>query len=117
MQLKNIKTRVTKQKLTKCSMCRTYNDIAFRFAMLLENDTSVSEFSCNIELTGLNVGDGRNYTSDFLITYMDGRMAVRECINRDAILRAKNIKLLDASKEYWEKRGITDWGLVINKEA
>ena len=115
MNIKNIKTRVTKQCLTKCDKCRTYSDIALRYALFLESDDSVESFKCNVLLTGLK-GFDKEYTSDFLITFRDGSLAVRECVQRDYISKPKNVKLLDASKEFWACRGVDNWGLVTNKE-
>lgn len=118
MQLKKIKTRVTKRKLTKCGVCRTYSDIAYRFATLLEEDCRVKEFACNVELNGVLIGkEPKAYTTDFYITYCDGSIAVRECVQRDMICKPRNIKLLETSKDYWEKNGVTDWGIVTNKEG
>lgn len=115
MNIKNIKTRVTKQCLSKCEKCRTYTDIALKYALILEEDERVESFQCNVLLTGLK-GFDKEYTSDFLITFKDGSMAVRECIQREHISKPKNIKLLDSSKEFWSLRGIEDWGLVVNKD-
>ena len=117
MQLKNIKTRVTKMKLSKCGVCRVYSDIAYRYALELEENEAVDSFVCNVELEGVFIGsEPKAYTTDFYITYFDGTEGVRECIARDKIRKPKNIKLLDASKEYWEAKGIKNWGIVINKE-
>lgn len=41
---------------------------------------------------------------------------VRECVERKYLMKPLTVKLLDASREYWERRGVTDWGLVINEE-
>lgn len=117
MQLKNIKTRVTKMKLSKCGVCRVYNDIAYRYALSLEGNEAVESFECNVELEGLFIGkEPKAYTTDFYITYTDGTFGVRECVERDRICKPKNIKLLDASKEFWAAKGIKNWGIVINKE-
>ena len=56
------------------------------------------------------------YTTDFIITKIDGDIAIRECVRREHITRPLQIKMLDASFEYWTKRGINDWGIVIDKE-
>ena len=117
MQIKNIKTRVTKMKLSKCGVCRVYSDIAYRYALALEENEEVKSFVCNVELAGVFIGkEPKAYTSDFYITYTDGTVGVRECITRDKICKPKNIKLLDASKEFWETKGVDNWGIVINKE-
>ena len=41
---------------------------------------------------------------------------VRECLYRNRLTKPMNAKLLNASREYWTKRGVADWGLVINAE-
>lgn len=117
MQIKNIKTRVTKMKLSKCGVCRVYSDIAYRYALALEENEAVENFSCNVELEGVLIGkEPKAYTTDFYITYTDGTVGVRECVSRDKICKPKNIRLLDASKEFWETKGVYNWGIVINKE-
>lgn len=112
MNKKNYKSRVTKRKLQKCTQCRTYTDIAYRYADLLEKDDRVASFKCNVSLDNLEIGD---YTSDFLIEYTDGELAVRECVARELLMKPRNLKLLDASLDYWRRRGIKDWGVVIDK--
>ncbi len=41
---------------------------------------------------------------------------VRECLQRDRLTKPMNAKLLNASRNYWIKHGVEDWGLVINEE-
>lgn len=42
---------------------------------------------------------------------------IRECVERSKLTRPLTCKLLDASRNYWLSHGITDWGIVIEKEA
>lgn len=42
---------------------------------------------------------------------------VRECVFRKFLMKPLTVKLLDASREYWLRHGVTDWGLVIDEEA
>ena len=116
MRNKSSNVRTTKRKLSKCKdVCRTYSTIQYAYADMLENDSSVAEFICNVVLTDFDI-EG-TYTTDFLITKINGDKAVRECIFKDKITKPLNIKLLDESRLYWLRRGITDWGIVTNENT
>lgn len=52
-----------------------------------------------------------------LCTKTDGDLMVRECVFRKFLMKPLTVKLLDASREYWLKRGVTDWGVVIDEEV
>ena len=41
---------------------------------------------------------------------------VRECVSRNHLTKPLTAKLLDASRNYWISHGISDWGIVIDKE-
>ena len=41
---------------------------------------------------------------------------VRECVFRKKLALPRTCKLLDISREYWMKRGVTDRGIVIEQE-
>jgi len=62
-------------------------------------------------MEGLSEGE---YTTDFLCLKTDGEYMVRECVFRKNLLRPSTARLLDASKEYWLRHGIEDWGLVVD---
>lgn len=116
MRNQNSKVRTTKRKLSKCEgVCRTYSALQYAYADILEKNDSVASFRCNVILTDFEM-DG-SYTTDFVITNNKGEMAVRECVLRDLMTKPKNVKLLDASRRYWNRRGITDWGIVTNAKA
>ena len=55
-------------------------------------------------------------TTDFLCTMQDGSLRVRECVSRDHLMKPMNVKLLDASRGYWQKNGVTDWKIVTDAE-
>ena len=93
-------------------ICKTYSDIAYAYAKLLNDNDEIVDIATNVFLEGLVEGE---YTSDFLCTKTDGTKMVRECIDRKNLGRPKNAMLLDASKNYWYSRGIVDWGIVINE--
>jgi hypothetical protein len=116
MRNRNSQVRTTKRKLSKCNgVCRTYNAIQYAYADILEKDPSVISFECNVLLSDFEI-EGE-YTTDFVITNESGELAIRECVSRDLIGKPKNVKLMDASRRYWNRRGITDWGIVTNAKA
>ena len=115
MRKKNFKGRCEKRMIRKCTeVCRTYDAIQYAYADLLQMDEEVKEIRCNVLLDGLDVGE---YTSDFVCTKTDGDLMVRECVFRKFLMKPLTVKLLDASREYWIRHGVTDWGLVIDEEA
>jgi hypothetical protein len=75
-------------------------------------DDEISEFRCNVLLEGLSEGA---YTSDFVCTKTDGTMFVRECVYRNRLTKPLTVKLLEASRQYWLRHGISDWGIVTNE--
>ena len=111
---KNFKGRCRKWKLEKCKdVMRAYSDIQAANAERLEKGDEVKEFQCNVLLDGLEEGE---YTSDFLCVKADGDFMVRECVERKFLMKPRTVKLLDASKNYWLRHGVKDWGLVIDAE-
>ena len=92
---------------------RAYSDIQAAYAERLEKGDEVKEFQCNVLLDGLEEGE---YTSDFLCVKADGDFMVRECVERKFLMKPRTVKLLDASRNYWLRHGVKDWGLVINAE-
>ena len=114
MRKKGYKGRCRKKKLAKCrDVCRTYDDIQFAYADLLNEREDILEFTCNVPLEGLSAGE---YTTDFVCVKNDEDMMIRECVQRTHLMKPLTVRLLDLSREYWTKRGVTDWGLVINAE-
>ena len=114
MRKKNYKGRCEKRVLSKCKeVCRTYDDIQSKYAELLQKSDSITEIRCNVLLDSLESGE---YTSDFVCVKTDGDMMVRECVNRKYLTKPMTVKLLDASRNYWLRHGVTDWGIVTNEE-
>ena len=95
------------------NMMRAYSDIQAAYAERLEKGDEVKEFQCNVLLDGLEEGE---YTSDFLCVKADGDFMVRECVERKFLMKPRTVKLLDASRDYWLRHGVKDWGLVIDAE-
>lgn len=114
MRKKNFKGRCEKRVLSKCEgVCRTYDAIQFAYADRLEADDSIREIRVNVLLDGVEEGE---FTTDFLCVKDNGELLVRECVNRKHLMKPMTVKLLDLSREYWLKRGVSDWGIVINEE-
>lgn len=115
MRNKNFKGRTEKRMLTKCKdVFRAYDSIQSAYADVLEKRDDIVEVRCNVVLDDFVMGD---YMTDFVCVTKDGDLMVRECVYRKLISRPSTVKLLDASREYWSRRGITDWGLVIDAET
>lgn len=114
MQKKNYKGRCEKRTLPKCrGVCKTFNAIQYAYADILQNDGKIKEIKCNVLLEELPEGE---YTSDFVCTKLDNDLMVRECVFRKFLVKPMTVKLLDASRKYWLRRGVSDWGLVIDEE-
>jgi len=116
MKLKGYKrTRCEKRAMSKCAdgVARTYNAIESKYADMLQENPDIKEFRCQVLLDGLEIGE---YCSDFVATKVDGDLRVRECVYRKDLAKMKTAKLLDASRDYWRRRGVTDWGIVVEKK-
>jgi len=114
MRKKNYKGRCEKRSISKCEgVCRTYDPIQSAYADFLQSNDNIASIRCNVVLDNLSIGE---YTSDFVCTKVDGDLLVRECVNRKFLSKPLTVKLLDASRSYWLRRGVTDWGVVIDEE-
>lgn len=112
LRKKNFKGLCEKRKISKCTeVCRTYDPIQYVYADILSADDTIQEFKCNVPL------DNLEYTTDFVCTKAGGDLMARECVYRKHLTKPLTIKLLDISREYWLRRGVTDWGLVIDEEV
>ena len=109
------RTRCEKRTMSKCAngVARTYNILESKYADKLEADPNVKEFRCQVLLEGLEIGE---YCSDFVATKVDGDLMVRECVYRKDLLKLSTAKLLDASRNFWRRRGVEDWGIVVEKK-
>ena len=108
MRPKNFKGgRCIKTKLKKCEeVARTYDKIQTAYADVLDKDKNIEVIKCNVLLENLEDGE---FTTDFLCTKTNGDLMVRECVFRKKLSLPRTCKLLDASRKYWARRGITDW--------
>lgn len=115
MQKKGYKGRCEKRRLEKSKdICRFYSDIQSAYGDLLQGTSSVEEIICNAPMKDLELGE---YTSDFLCKLTNNKYMVRECVQRKFLTKPMTVKLLEASRIYWSKHGIDNWGIVIEKEG
>ena len=113
MRKKDFKGRCEKKSLSKCrTVCKTYDPIQSGYADILQDRVDVVEIRCNVLLEG---EEAKDYMSDFVCMKEDGELLVRECVFRKHLTKPKTVQLLDLSKSYWLKHGVTDWGIVIDE--
>lgn len=109
----NYKVKCLKKKITKSKdIFKAYNDIQYAYVDILEQDEEVVEIKSNVLLDGLSI-EGK-YTTDFVCTLNNGDIRVRECVFKKHLTKPMTVKLLDESRDFWLKRGVHDWGVVIN---
>lgn len=114
MRRKGQKTRCEKRKSMKSQeVIRTYDIIQSKYVDLLEGNDQIKEFECNVPLDGAEAGE---YTSDFVCKKTDGDLMVRECVFRKYLTKPLTVRLLDISREYWFRRGVTDWKVIVDAE-
>ena len=117
MRNKTFKRRCEKRKLSKnVGICRTYDPIQYAYADVLEANDEIAEIRVNVPMDGLVI-DGKEYVSDFVCVRTDGILMVRECVFKEHLGKPLTVKLLDASREYWTRKGIRDWGIVIDETS
>ncbi len=114
--MRNSKTHsvTMKKKLNKCkTVFSAYNDIQYKYGVQLDSNQEIANIECNVKLVGCTEGD--YYTTDFYCTKTNGEFLVRECVDKNKLLKPMTVKLLDISRNYWLSKGITDWGIVLNE--
>jgi len=112
MRKKNFKGRCEKRMFNKCEgVCKTYDPIQYAYAEALSTNSDIADFRCNVNLEGLEEGE---FTTDFVCTKQNGDLMVRECVFRKFLDKPMTIRHLEASRNYWQRRGVIDWGLVID---
>ena len=115
MRSKNFKgSKCVKMKLSKSDeVVKTFDNIQTAYAQILDKNENIQMIQCNVVLEEVENGE---FTTDFLCTKIDGDLMVRECVFRKKLSLPRTCKLLDISREYWMKRGVNDWGIVIEQE-
>ena len=78
-------------------------------ARAVEKD--IESIRCNVCLDGEECSE---YMTDFVCTKVNGDLMVRECISQKLLAKPQTAVLLDLSQSYWQRRGVTDWGLVVD---
>ncbi|WP_455495130.1 TnsA endonuclease N-terminal domain-containing protein [Gemmiger sp.] len=117
------KERCTKIKLEKCPrVCYLYDKVQLAAARMLNADPSVIQIECNIPLSPDEIPaddlylPSETYTTDFVIHFADGKVAVREAVFRLHLSRPSVAERLELSRRYWQQQGIDDWGIIIDRE-
>ena len=111
MRKKNYKGRCEKQSLEKfTTICKTYDPIQSAYANILVKNKDIAEVRCNVILDD----DCSEYMTDFVCTKINGDLMVRECISIRLLEKPLSMKLLDMSRTYWLRHGVTDWGIVVD---
>lgn len=123
MRKKKQTTRCTKLKLEKCrDLCRYYDKVQGAYARKLSADSRVKEYAMNVpqDYERVNLPEDIQlpqvpYTTDFLVWYVDGGVAVREAVYRKLLSRPSVIEGLELSRLYWLEQGIEDWKIVVEE--
>lgn len=115
MRKKNYKGRCEKQSLEKfTTICKTYDPIQTAYANILVQSEEVISVRCNVILDGEECNE---YMTDFVCTKNDGDLMVRECCQRKLLTKPQTAILLEMSRNYWLRHGVTDWGIVVDAVA
>ena len=115
--MRNSKTHslTIKRQLSKCkTIFVAYNEIQLAYGSKLDKNSDIVDIKCNVKLVGCP--NGENYTTDFYCTKTNGEKMVRECIDKNKLLKPMTAKMLDISRNYWMSKGISDWGIVLGEE-
>ena len=112
MRKKTYKGRCTKQSLEKfTTVCKTYDPIQAAYANILVQNNDIVEIRCNVALDGEVCSE---YMTDFVCTKENGDLMVRECISRKLLPKPQTAEMLELSRTYWMRHGVTDWGIVVD---
>lgn len=115
MRKRNYKGRCEKRKIPKVDgICATYDKVQSATVDYLALQGEIEEIRCNVWLEGL--GLDTEYMSDFVCVKKSGDLMVRECVFRKYLTKPLTARLLEESRSYWERHGVTDWGIVIDEE-
>ena len=111
MRKKTYKGRCEKRSLEKfTSICKTYDPIQSAYANILVKNKDIAEVRCNVILDD----DCSEYMTDFVCTKINGDLMVRECISIRLLEKPLSMKLMDMSRTYWLRHGVSDWGIVVD---
>ena len=75
------------------------------------------ELYCHISKVGIRGPYfKRQWASDFLLHYADGRSGIRELVKRDALYKPSTIEQLEFSRRYWSVMDVDEWKIVLLPE-
>lgn len=115
MNRMDYKGRQQKRSLPKFEcVCITYDEIMFAYATQLSENADILAVRCNVPIK--DPIEEKRYCTDFVFETMNHEKIVRECVYRKQLTKPMTAKLLEASRTYWKKQGITDWGIVTDAE-
>ncbi len=114
MRKKNFKgCKCIKKTVSKADgVCRTYDALQLAALDELERDGEIAEIRCNVVLEG---SQWDAYTTDFLCRTKSGDLIAFETCFRKLLIRPQTMDLLDASRNYWMRRGV-EWRLVVDAD-
>lgn len=100
-----------------------HTEQAMQYAMRLESDPAVSSYVTNhpLEQDKIEPEQGvrkqyyeTQWTTDFVVMFIDGTMGVRELVTKNKLSQRSEIEKLQLSQSYWQK--ITaGWKIVITQ--
>lgn len=112
MRKKNFKGKCEKRSLPKFPQgCRTFDDVQYEAANYLIDQEDIVEIACNVPLDG----ECEEYMSDFVCKKENGDLAIYECERRDYLTKPMSAKLLEMSRQYWLKRGVNDFNIIVEE--
>lgn len=125
MRKSGVKERIIKYMSVKNGrMMIVHSDDARNYARALEEDEKVKSYEVDAiidveALQHINTVDIRGsyfdieWLTDFLITYVDGTVAVREIVKKNRLSARPVIEKLELSRRYWGMLNISNWKIVL----
>jgi len=125
MRKSGVKERIIKyMSLKNGRMMIVHSDDARNYARALEEDEKVKSYEVDViidveALQHINTVDIRGsyfdieWLTDFLITYADGTVAVREIVKKNRLSSRPVIEKLELSRRYWGMLNINNWKIVL----
>ena len=129
MQRKSRRTREIRFRSEKNQqIIAVHTEVARKYAELLEQDPKVLGYQASILLVKdeyIHVNRIRlrknlftiDWMTDFLITFDDRHLAVRELITELDLAHPSTLEALELSRRYWTQQNIQDWNIVLIKPA
>ena len=105
---KCVKVKSSKSKET----CKLFDEISIQYLKVLEQNEDIIEIQSNVRLIAV---EGDEFCSDFVCLKSNNELMVRECVYRKHLSKPLTITRLDISMNYWNSRGVIDFGIVIEK--